>query len=51
MVGISVDVKSFVVGFSVQVPSVRFRVTSRKLQVFRFALIEMFSCFLNSSPF
>ena len=31
------------------VPSVRFRVTSTKLQIFRFVLIEMFSpCFLNS---
>ena len=31
------------------VPSVRFRVTSRKLQIFWFVLIEMFSpCFLNS---
>jgi len=28
---------------------VRFRVTSRKLQIFRFVLIEMFSpCFFNS---
>lgn len=50
MVGIGVDVDSFVVGFSVwiMVPSVRFSVTSRKLHIFRFALFEMFSpCYLN----
>ena len=42
MVGIGVDVEGFVVGLS-------FRVTSRKLQILRFALIKIFSpYFLNS---
>ena len=41
MVGIVFDVEGYVF--------VKFRVTSRKLQIFRFALIEMFSpCLLNS---
>ena len=51
MVGIAVDVEGFIIGLSVWiVGSVQgFRVTSRRLQIFRFVFIEMFSpCFLYS---
>ena len=44
IVGISVNVEGFVVELSIWIiGSVKFRVMSRKLQIFRFALIEMFS--------
>ena len=45
IVGVDVDVEGSLLGFLYGgfVPSVRFRVTSTKLQIFRFVLKEMFS--------